>query len=229
MTFNDITPKRITLFMGHYGSGKTNIAINYAERIHESGKPAAIADLDIVNPYFRMKDSQEEMLREGIEVVALPFAGSNVDLPALPSQAYSLVQNRSRYAVLDIGGDDRGALALGRFTPYILEENDFDVFFVANFYRPLTQKPEDAMEVMHEIESACGLPFTGIINNSNLGAETNAETVLRTQERAEKLSERCGLPLVFTSVTEELAGELRERIPNLFPMHLQRRIFDPLN
>ena len=118
--------KRITLFMGHYGSGKTNIAINYAHRIRETGKPVAIADLDIVNPYFRMKDSQEEMLREGIDVIALPFANSSVDLPALPSAAYSLVQNTARYAVLDIGGDDRGALALGRFTPYILEENDFD-------------------------------------------------------------------------------------------------------
>ena len=194
--------------------------------IHELGKPVAIADLDIVNPYFRMKDSQEQMLREGIEVVALPFAGSNVDLPALPSAAYSLVQNTARYAVLDIGGDDRGALALGRFTPYILEENDYDVFFVANFYRPLTQTAEDAMEVMHEIERASGLPFTGIINNSNLGAETTAETVLRTTERCRKLSELSGLPVVFTTVQESLAAELSGLIPDLFPLKLQHRIFD---
>ena len=209
--------KRITLFMGHYGSGKTNIAC---------GKAAAIADLDIVNPYFRMKDSQEEMLREGIDVIALPFANSSVDLPALPSAAYSLVQNTARYAVLDIGGDDRGALALGRFTPYILEENDYDVFFVANFYRPLTQTAEDAMEVMHEIERASGLPFTGIINNSNLGAETTAETVLRTTERCRKLSELSGLPVVFTTVQESLAAELSGLIPDLFPLKLQHRIFD---
>ena len=218
--------KRITLFMGHYGSGKTNIAINYAHRIRETGKPVAIADLDIVNPYFRMKDSQEEMLREGIDVIALPFANSSVDLPALPSAAYSLVQNTARYAVLDIGGDDRGALALGRFTPYILEENDFDVFFVANFYRPLTKTAEDAMEVMHEIERASGLPFTGIINNSNLGAETTAETVLRTAERCRKVSELSGLPVVFTTVQESLAAELENRIPDLFPLKLQHRIFD---
>lgn len=218
--------KRITLFMGHYGSGKTNIAINYAHRIRECGKAVVIADLDIVNPYFRMKDSQEEMLREGIDVIALPFANSSVDLPALPSAAYSLVQNTARYAVLDIGGDDRGALALGRFTPYILEENDYDVFFVANFYRPLTQTAEDAMEVMHEIERASGLPFTGIINNSNLGAETTAETVLRTTERCRKLSELSGLPVVFTTVQESLAAELSGLIPDLFPLKLQHRIFD---
>ena len=218
--------KRITLFMGHYGSGKTNIAINYAHRIRECGKAVAIADLDIVNPYFRMKDSQEEMLREGIDVIALPFANSSVDLPALPSAAYSLVQNTARYAVLDIGGDDRGALALGRFTPYIREENNFDVFFVANFYRPLTQNASDALEVMREIEGACGLPFTGIINNSNLGAETTAETVLRTTERCRKLSELSGLPVVFTTVQESLAAELSGLIPDLFPLKLQHRIFD---
>ena len=221
-----LTPKRITLFMGHYGSGKTNIAINYAHRIRQSGKEVAIADLDIVNPYFRMKDSQEEMLREGIEVIALPFANSSVDLPALPSSAYSLVQNRSRYAVLDIGGDDRGALALGRFTPYILEENDFDVFFVANFYRPLTKNAEEAMDVMREIEAASGLPFTGIINNSNLGAETTAETVLRTTDRCQELCRISGLPLIFTSVEERLAAALEGRLDSLFVLRLQHRIFD---
>ncbi len=218
--------KRITLFMGHYGSGKTNIAINYAHLLRGSDKEVTIADLDIVNPYFRMKDSQEEMLREGIDVIALPFANSSVDLPALPSQAYSLVQNRSRYAVLDIGGDDRGALALGRFTPYILEENDFDVFFVANFYRPLTTTAADALEVMREIERAGGLPFTGIINNSNLGAETTAETVLRTEERCSELSELSGLPIVYTTIQEDLAEALSDKIPNLLPLRLQHRIFD---
>ena len=222
----EINFKRITLFMGHYGSGKTNIAINYAHRIRRSGHEVAIADLDIVNPYFRMKDSQEEMLREGIDVIALPFANSSVDLPALPSEAYSLVQNRSRYAVLDIGGDDRGALALGRFTPYILEENNFDVFFVANFYRPLTQTPEDALEVMREIEGASGLPFTGIINNSNLGAETAAETVLKSVGKCEKLSELSGLPIVFTSVNDKLGEELEGKIPMLMKLSLQHRIFD---
>ena len=218
--------KRITLFMGHYGSGKTNIAINYAHLLRESGKEVAIADLDIVNPYFRMKDSQEEMLREGIDVIALPFANSSVDLPALPSAAYSLVQNRSRYAVLDIGGDDRGALALGRFTPYILEENDFDVFFVANFYRPLTTTAAEALDVMREIEGAGGLPFTGIINNSNLGAETTADTVLKTADRCEELSRLSGLPVVFTTVEASLADALAGKVPNLYPLHLQHRIFD---
>ena len=74
-------------------------------------------------------------------MIALPFANSSVDLPALPSQAYALVQDRSRYAVLDIGGDDRGAYALGRFVPYLLEENDYEMLAVINMYRPLTDIP----------------------------------------------------------------------------------------
>jgi len=129
-------PKRITLFAGHYGSGKTNIAVNYALWLKQQGKQVTIADLDIVNPYFRTKDSEELLSKAGIPLISSAFANSNVDLPALPQEMYSLVQRYDRYAVLDIGGDDRGALALGRYTPSILEENNYEMVFVANFYRP---------------------------------------------------------------------------------------------
>ena len=128
--------KRVTVFCGHYGSGKTNIAVNYALRLSSLGKPTALADVDIVNPYFRSKDSENELRDAGVEVVSLPFANTNVDLPSLPSQVYGLVEQRVRYAVFDVGGDDRGAYALGRFSPYILEENNFEMLFVVNFYRP---------------------------------------------------------------------------------------------
>lgn len=213
--------KRITLFCGHYGSGKTNIAVNYAFYLRRQGLPVAIADLDIVNPYFRTKDSEKELEAEGIEVISLPFANSSVDLPALPAEAYSLVQNTARYAVLDIGGDDRGAYALGRYAPYILEENNFDHLYVANFHRPLTPTAEEAFEVMQEIFGACGLPFTGIVNNSNLGSETRAEDVLSTQAEAEKLSRLAGVPVVMTCVREDLAG-LEDR-QDLFRLKLQKK------
>ena len=106
--------KRVTLFAGHYGSGKTNIAVNYALRLAREGKKVVIADLDIVNPYFRTKDSAAELAAAGVELISPQFANSNVDLPALPAEAYRLVEDRSVYAVMDIGGDDRGAYALGR-------------------------------------------------------------------------------------------------------------------
>ena len=164
--------KRITLFAGHYGSGKTNIAVNYDLWLRSQNLPVSIADLDIVNPYFRTKDSAAELEAAGIPLISPAFANTNVDLPALPPELYSLVQRRDVWAVMDIGGDDRGAYALGRYTAFILEENNFEMIFVANFYRPLTRTPAEALEVMREIEAAGGLPFTAIANNSNIGWDT---------------------------------------------------------
>ena len=133
--------KRVTLFAGHYGSGKTNIAVNYALYLRSLGERVAVADLDIVNPYFRTKDSAAELEAAGIRLVSPQFANSNVDLPALPAEAYGLVEDRSSRAILDVGGDDRGAYALGRYTPFILEEGDYQMAFVANPCRPLTRTP----------------------------------------------------------------------------------------
>ena len=215
--------KRLSLFCGHYGSGKTNIAVNYAFALKRQGRDVAIADLDIVNPYFRTKDSEQELTEAGIEVISLPFANSNVDLPSLPSETYGLVQRKDRYVIMDIGGDDRGAYALGRFVPFIREENDFDLFYVVNFYRPLTQTAQDACEVLREIEAAAGLPFTAIINNSNLGAETTPEDVSATFGKTEELCKMCSLPLAFTSVDERIAEEVS--IDNVFPIKLQKKIF----
>lgn len=219
-------PKRITLFAGHYGSGKTNIAVNYAVWMKRNQKDVVIADLDIVNPYFRTKDSIDLLEKEGIELISPKFANTNVDLPALPQEAYSLFHRRDRYGVLDIGGDDRGAYALGRYAPFILEENNYEMFFVASKYRPLTPTPEDALEVMREIERAASLPFTGIINNSNIGHLTTAEDVLDSEEYAKKLSEISGLPLAFTCVRRELYPELENKIKNIFPITLAERYYD---
>ena len=116
--------KRLTLFAGHYGSGKTNIAINYARALRAAGNEVILTDLDIVNPYFRTKDAEDTLKREGIGLIVSDYANSNVDLPSMPKEAYSLVERRDVLGVLDIGGDDRGALALGRYVPSILAEND---------------------------------------------------------------------------------------------------------
>ena len=218
--------KRVTLFAGHYGSGKTNIAVNYALYLKEQGKDVVIADMDIVNPYFRTKDSTDVLEAAGIELISPQFANSNVDLPALPQEMYKTVQDRSKFSVLDIGGDDRGAYALGRYTPYILEENDYEMIFVANFYRPLTTTAAEALEVMREIEAAGRLPFTAIVNNSNIGNETTAEDVLATVNRAEELSKISGLPIIFTTAESKVADELKSKIDNVLPLKLQNKYFD---
>ena len=220
----DYKYKRITLFAGHYGSGKTNLAVNFAIKMKNDGLKVKIADLDIVNPYFRTKDSAEELSKAGIELISPAFANTNLDLPALPSEIYSLVQNKSDYAVLDIGGDDRGAYALGRYRDYILNENDYEMIFVANFYRPLTQTVDDAISVMEEIETACKIKFTAIINNSNIGELTTASDVEKTTAKANELSKRTNLPLIFTSAVSDVCAALNA--DNLLELKLQEKYFD---
>lgn len=214
--------KRITLFSGHYGSGKTNIAVNYALKIKENGADCRIVDLDIVNPYFRTKDSAKRLSDAGVETVFPAYANSNVDLPALPKEIYGAVADRKTYAVLDIGGDDRGALALGRYAPDILAENDYEMVFVANFYRPLTRNAKDALSVMREIEAAGGIPFTAIVNNSNVGEETAAEDLTATFKIAEELSRLSGLPVVAVTAEEKVA----QKTNGAFPLVLERKNFD---
>ncbi len=215
-------PKRVTLFAGHYGSGKTNLAVNYAMAVREAGYETVIADLDIVNPYFRTKDSEAELQEKGIRLIVSAYANTNLDAPALPAAMYDVVNDRETYAVLDIGGDDRGAYALGRYTPKILEENRYEMIFVVNFYRPLTQTAQDALEVMREIERAGGIPFTGIVHNSNLGYETAVADITAMEDRLRELSELSGLPILFTGVAESMAEEAEQVISNVFPLRLQK-------
>ena len=218
--------KRLTLFAGHYGSGKTNIAVNFALHLAKENKKVCIADLDIVNPYFRTKDSAAALEAAGVELISPQFANTNVDLPALPAESYRLVQDLGTYGIMDIGGDDRGAYALGRYVPAILEENNYRMAFVANCYRPLTRTPEDALEVMREIEAACGLAFTDLINNTNLGTETTPEIVLGTRDYMERLSELSGLPIFATTAERAVAEALTGRIENVISLQLQEKYFD---
>ena len=217
--------RRVTLFAGHYGSGKTNIAVNYALYLRSLGKSVALGDLDIVNPYYRAKDSQAELEAAGIRVIASAYANSNVDVPALPQEMYALTEDRGTCAVLDIGGDDRGALALGRYMPAIAEENDYDMLFVYNRSRPLTRDAQSALGIMREIETACGLPFTGIVHNTNLGRETTTETILNAQASVRELCGLSGLPLLFTAVRSDLAPALPHDIGEIFPIKLQKTIW----
>ena len=226
--------KRLTLFAGHYGSGKTNIAVNYALHLAREGKRVCIADLDIVNPYFRTKDSAKELAEAGVDLISPQFANSNVDLPALPAEAYRLVTDKNTYGIMDIGGDDRGAYALGRYVPAILEENNYRMAYVANCYRPLTRTAEDALEVMREIEAACGLAFTCIINISILGSETTPETVLESFDFIRQLSTLSGLPIFLHTAKIDIASTLEGKLDPVLPLQLQEKYFDlpsqkPLN
>ena len=214
--------KRLTILCGHYGSGKTNVAVNIATELKKTCNTVTVADLDIVNPYFRTKDSESYFAEQGIRLICSPYANSNVDIPALPQEMYAITDDRSMTAVLDIGGDDRGALVLGRLAPKILAEGDYEMLMVINCYRPLTRDAASTLEVMREIEYAGGIRFTGLVNNSNLGAVTTAEDILATREYAEEVSRLSGLPVVMTSVRQELYPAVEGKIPHAFPLGLQK-------
>ena len=216
--------KRVLLLCGHYGSGKTNIAVNLAQQIKREYPTVTLADLDIVNPYFRSKDSADELEAAGIRLICSNYANSNVDIPALPPDLYALTDDRRMRAIIDVGGDDRGALVLGRLAPAILQENDYEMLMVINCYRPLTRDASSTVEVMREIEVAGGIRFTGLVNNSNLGVETTAEDVLTSMRYAEEVSTMSGLPVVMTAADEKLQEELKGKIPNLFSLKLQKKI-----
>lgn len=216
--------KRIVLLAGHYGSGKTNISVNLAFYLKRFRERVAVADIDIVNPYFRSKDSVQELQAAGIRMIASEYAGTNVDVPALPQEMYSIIDDRGLSAVIDLGGDDRGALAMGRWRDAILEENDYEMLFVINCFRPLTRDAQSTIEVMREIESASGMRFTAVVNNSNIGNETTAEDVLGSVEYAKEVCRMAELPLKMTTVHESLYEGLKDKIENLYPLTLQKKI-----
>ena len=216
--------KRITIVCGHYGSGKTNLALNMAYEQKAAGLNVSIADLDIVNPYFRTKDSIDELNRRGINLICSDYAGTNLDIPALPDEMYAVTDRKDENFVLDIGGDDRGALALGRLAPQIIAENDYSMIAVVNMYRPLTRDCLSTVEVLREIEYAGGINFTAIINNSNLGTDTTASDVKKSVDYAREISAMMKLPIIATSADARLKGELDGEIDDLFYIELQNSL-----
>lgn len=215
--------KRITLLCGHYGSGKTNIAVNMAFDLKNQKENVAIADLDIVNPYFRTKDSIQDFNEKNIRLICSEYANSNVDIPALPQDLYAITDDKDLNVIIDVGGDDRGALALGRLSEKIKKENNYEMLMVINFYRPLTQDVGSMIEVMKEIEFACNIKITGLINNSNLGELTTPDDILKTIPMAKELSEKTSLPIVMTSVEEKIYKILENETENLFSLRLQKK------
>lgn len=208
---------KITVILGHYGSGKTQIAINRALFLAERHKEVILADLDIVNPYFRTSDSEELLKSRGVRLIASQYAGSNADLPSMPSAAQAVFDNPDVYSVLDVGGDDRGALALGR---YAAKLGGASIWLVINRFRPQTADVGGTLEIMREIETAAHVKVNGLINNSNLGMETTANDILSSEEYSEKVSGACGIPIVMTTVCGKLYDEVSPFVKKPFKLEI---------
>lgn len=217
--------RRIRIITGHYGSGKTEFAVNYVKKLRESvdGR-VAIADLDIVNVYFRSREKKEELKEKGIQVIASNLDTAVADVPAVSGAMTMPVINKEYQYVVDLGGNDVGTLVLGRIKP-LLDHAEADFFMVVNAYRPNTSTPEGIIEQMENLEYAAGLKVTGFINNTNLVRETTAECLLHGDEVLKEVTKRTGVPVKYVSYVKDV---MTEEIPEglsgeLFPMEFNMR------
>ncbi len=198
----------IYVITGHYGSGKTEVAINLAKKL----KNPVIVDMDIVNPYFRTADAKEMLEGLGIKVIAPEYANTNVDVPSLPSDIFGALQG-DRDVILDVGGDDDGAIALGQYNKYF--ENGYEMYFVMNFLRPMTAEPDGVIEILRDIEFASRLKVTGLINNTNVRGDTTAKILTDSIKKAEAVSKETGISLIAVSGTKDVLNNTDTNYPKM--------------
>jgi len=196
----------LTIICGHYGSGKTNFAINYAIDKARDGNKVILADMDIVNPYFTSSEYSDFLMAKGVTVISPSFAFTNVDVPALPASMGSLFDSDSD-VIIDAGGDDVGAVALSRFSEKV-RGRGYEMLYVTNMYRPFTSDADGSVEILRDIEGTCGLKATAVVNNSHLKTLTTVSTITDSIEYAKEVSSKAGIPLKFTVVPKSIAGGL---------------------
>lgn len=208
--------RRVTVICGHYGTGKTNLSINLALDCARNGEDVTLVDLDVVNPYFRSADYADVLTENGVRVVGPNFANTNLDTPSLPGAVRNVIAEGSR-VIVDVGGDDAGATALGVYSR-TLADADPDVIYVVNRYRSMTTHAEEAVQILREIEATSHLRATCVANNSHLKQDTSEDTVLDSMGFAEEVASASGLPLRFTTAPRGLDFSILNKIPNIYPV-----------
>ena len=207
-------PARITIFAGHYGSGKTTAVVNYAMALARTCPRVALCDMDVVNPYFRTADCAGILAEAGVELISSRYANSNVEMIGLPAQLPRVFDDPGLTSVIDLGGDDCGALALGRYAARLDELRGrgeaCDLLMVVNACRPLTRDMDSLLAIKAEIETAAHVPFTGLVNCTNLGLETTPETIVASFPLMRELRDALALPIVMTAVREDIPLDVPE-------------------
>ena len=220
MTVPERFPHRLTLVTGHYGTGKTEFSVNLALALAEAGERTALADLDIVNPYFRSRERRELLEAAGVRLIATSQALADADVPALPAELHALLEDRTVRGVLDIGGDPSGARVLARYRPRIVKE-DYRLLYVVNAARPEVRTAERSAEVLRAIETVTGLACTGLVNNTHLCGETTAEDVREGAALAEEVSRLTGIPVACHAAESRFREALKDLDP--FPMEIRMK------
>lgn len=216
--------KRLVIIIGHYGSGKSEFSVNYAVKMKEMFENVSIADLDIVNPYFRSRERREFFENTGIKLFDSSIRNSAIDLPALPAQLMGVILNPNERSILDVGGDPVGARVLARYAEQI-KNVDYEMFFVINGNRPETNTVEGAIKYLRMIEATSKLKVTGLINNTHMLKDTTVEDVEFGHELTKKVSWETDIPIRYEAVLAETAKNIinQEIIEKLFPINLYMR------
>ncbi|MBQ7792702.1 MAG: ATP-binding protein [Clostridia bacterium] len=203
--------KRITIFAGHYGSGKTTAAVAYAKKLREQHEKVMIVDIDLINPYYRTKDAQDELDALGIRVISPTYANTNIETPSVPAEMMAAFSQKDTYVVFDAAGDDDGAVVLSRFFVEFSQE-DYDFFLVVNTKRPLTKDKESIIIYKEDIETASRLRFTALVNATNLSEETEISHILEGEAIVEEVAKETDLPNRYTFVKKDLIPALPEAL-----------------
>ena len=203
--------KRINIFCGHYGSGKSEISVNAAAAVRKEHEHVILADMDIVNPYFRSADAKNKLESMNIKVLAPVYANTNVDVPVIGPEIEASLRNKDCNSILDVGGDEDGARILGRFHMDI-SKNDYELFFVLNRARPMTLNFDETLNYIGEIEAASRLKITKLISNTHYLEETTVDDVLYGLELAREVSEKTGIKLAAVSVMGGLERQLENKV-----------------
>ncbi|MBP3454124.1 MAG: ParA family protein [Clostridia bacterium] len=206
-----LTDSRFVVLVGNYGSGKTELSLNLALASAKQ-MTTTLVDLDIVNPYFRSGEKADELKAAGVRVLMPTFAMSTVDIPALPAEIQSVFEQPSQRVIFDVGGDDTGAAALGRYAPSFRRyREDTTVCLVINAMRPLTQTAEDVVDLAQRIAARGRMNIDVIINNTNLADQTEPEMLAAGHQVAVEAAKLLGVSRVVDVAMPQLG--VKEALP----------------
>jgi len=216
----------VSLLVGHFGSGKTEIAINGALGLAARGIAVTLADLDVVKPYFRSRSARALLAEAGVGLLAPEGEHFHADLPIVVPQVRNLLRDPAHKLVMDVGGDDTGARVLGSLAD-VMPADDSECLVVLNFRRPFTRDPDEATEMVRQIERAARVPVAGLVSNTHLMEHTTSEIVEEGYRKAEETARRLGIEVVAVTVVEGLVSGFDEKIFDCPVMRLRRVVRPP--